>query len=150
VKTISENASLALKCGPPLRPMQGMPQTVNSTVRTSPSWPLGLSPGALAFYADLLGWESPDKMPMGERGDYLFVTSEDRRIGAISPWLDEGQQPMWLFYFGVDDIGRAHAAAKANGGGDVGDPHEVPGGDRIFTATDPGGARIAFVGKKGA
>jgi predicted enzyme related to lactoylglutathione lyase len=108
------------------------------------------APGALAFYADLLGWESPAKMPMGERGDYLFVTSEDRRIGAISPWLNEGQQPMWLFYFGVDDIGRAHAAAKANGGGDVGDPHEVPGGDRIFTATDPGGARIAFVGKKGA
>jgi predicted enzyme related to lactoylglutathione lyase len=107
------------------------------------------APAALDFYIDLLGWESRDKMPMGERGDYFFIRAEGLRIGAISPWLNEGQHPMWLFYVGVDDIDRAHQAAKANGGSDVGDPHEVPGGDRIFTATDPGGARIAFVGKKG-
>jgi predicted enzyme related to lactoylglutathione lyase len=107
-------------------------------------------PGALKFYVDVLGWESRDKMPMGERGDYFFLHCEDRRIGAISPWLNEGQQPAWLFYMGVDDIDRAHAAAKANGGTDVGDPHEVPGGDWIFTANDPAGARLAFVGNKGA
>jgi len=108
------------------------------------------APAALQFYIDLLGWESRDKMPMGERGDYHFVRAEDQRIGAISPWLNEGQQPAWLFYLGVDDIDRAHEAAKANGGTNVGDPHEVPGGDHIFTANDPSGARIAFVGKKGA
>lgn len=107
------------------------------------------APGALEFYSDLLGWVSPDKMPMGERGDYFFVTSEERRIGAISPWLNEGQHPAWLLYLGVDDIGRAHEAAKTNGGTGVNDPHEVPGGDYIFTANDPGGARIAFVGPKG-
>lgn len=108
------------------------------------------APGALEFYSALLGWVSPDKMPMGERGDYFFLRAEDQRIGAISPWLNEGQSPMWLFYLGVDDIDRAHAAAKANGGTDVGDPHDVPGGDYIFTANDPAGARIAFVGNKGA
>ena len=107
------------------------------------------APGALAFYSGLLGWESRDKMPMGERGDYFFIHSEDRRIGAISPWLSEGQQPAWLLYLGVDDIDRAHTAAKASGGTAVGDPHEVPGGDYIFTANDPAGARIAFVGRKG-
>jgi hypothetical protein len=108
------------------------------------------APAALEFYASLLGWESRDKMPMGERGDYLFVRCEDRRIGAISVWLNEGQVPAWLFYLGVDDIARAHAAAKANGGIGVEDPHEVPDGDWIFTADDPSGARIAFVGPKGA
>lgn len=108
------------------------------------------APGALEFYSELLGWESRDKMPMGERGDYVFIRSEDQRIGAISPWLSEGQQPAWLFYLGVDDIDRAHEAAKINGGTAVEDPHEVPGGDYIFTANDPAGARIAFVGPKGA
>lgn len=107
------------------------------------------APGAFEFYADLLGWESHGKMPMGERGDYLFVTAEDRRIGAISPWLNEGQQPAWLFYLGVDDIERAHEAAKTNGGTNVGDPHEVPGGDHVFSVNDPAGARVAFVGPKG-
>ena len=108
------------------------------------------APAALDFYRELLGWESKDKMPMGERGDYLFVDAEGRRIGAISPWLNEGQQPAWLLYLGVDDIGRAHQAAKTNGGTNVGDPHEVPGGDNVFSVNDPIGARIAFVGPKGA
>lgn len=108
------------------------------------------APAAVAFYSDLLGWDSPDKMPMGERGDYHFVRAEGRRIGAISPWLGEGQQPAWLLYLGVDDVDRAHRAAKDNGGSNVGEPHEVPGGDQVFSASDPTGARVAFVGPKGA
>lgn len=108
------------------------------------------APAALDFYSDILGWVSPRSMPMGERGDYLFIASEDRNIGAISPWLNEGQQPAWLFYLGVEDIDRARAAAKANGGTEVGEPHEVPGGGYVFTANDPTGARIAFVGARGA
>ena len=42
----NENASVCLNSGPPLSPTQGMPATVNSTVRTSPCLPLGKSPGA--------------------------------------------------------------------------------------------------------
>jgi hypothetical protein len=41
VATWTEKASLCLKAGPPLRPRQGMPSTVNSTVRTSPCRPDG-------------------------------------------------------------------------------------------------------------
>src|SRR5690606_3794264 len=37
----NENASLCLKAGPPFRPTQGMPATVNSTVSTSPCLPEG-------------------------------------------------------------------------------------------------------------
>ena len=37
----NEKASLCVNASPPLRPMQGMPQTVNSTVSTSPSLPEG-------------------------------------------------------------------------------------------------------------
>ena len=38
---------VVLEAGPPLRPMQGTPATVNSTVSTSPSLPDGKSLGAL-------------------------------------------------------------------------------------------------------
>jgi predicted enzyme related to lactoylglutathione lyase len=107
------------------------------------------APAARDFYTRLLGWKSENSMPMGERGDYLFVECEGNAIGAINPWIGENQPPMWLLYLGVDKIGRAHETAKTNGGSDVGDPHEVPGGDQVFSANDPSGARIAFVGPKG-
>jgi hypothetical protein len=41
VATMNENASVCLNAGPPFRPMQGMPITVNSTVNTSPCVPDG-------------------------------------------------------------------------------------------------------------
>jgi predicted enzyme related to lactoylglutathione lyase len=107
------------------------------------------APAAKAFYTELLGWKSETSMPMGERGDYLFVECEGNQIGAINPWIAEGQNPMWLLYLGVDSIARAVEAAKANGGTVVNGPHEVPGGDHVFVATDPAGAMIGFVGPKG-
>lgn len=107
------------------------------------------APAAKDFYTSLLGWTSDRSMPMGERGDYLFLECEGNEIGAINPWIGENQPPMWLFYLGVDSIARALEAAKANGGSVINGPHEVPGGDHVFVATDPAGAMIAFVGPKG-
>jgi predicted enzyme related to lactoylglutathione lyase len=107
------------------------------------------APAARAFYTELLGWTSERSMPMGERGDYLFLECEGNEIGAINPWIGENQPPMWLLYLGVDSIARALEAAKANGGSVINGPHEVPGGDHVFVATDPAGAMIAFVGPKG-
>lgn len=107
------------------------------------------APAAKAFYADLLGWEFNDVMQMGALGDYLFVDCEGRRIGAISPVIREGQNPMWLLYLGVADIDAAAEAVNANGGSVTNGPHQVPGGDYVIAATDPAGAAIAFVGPKG-
>jgi predicted enzyme related to lactoylglutathione lyase len=107
------------------------------------------APAAKEFYTNLLGWKSESSMPMGERGDYLFVECEGNAIGAINPMIREGQHPMWLAYLGVDSIARAVEAAKANGGTVINGPHEVPGGDHVFIATDPAGAMIGFVGPKG-
>ena len=102
--------------------------------------------GAKSFYEKLLGWTIEEKMSMGSAGDYLFVDCANERIGAITPTLKPAKQPCWLLYFGVDDIGRAHAAAKTNGGKVDDEPREIPGGDRIFVATDPAGALVGFVG----
>ena len=45
-RDLEREGSLCLNAGPPLRPMQGTPATVNSTVSTSPFLPDGKSPGA--------------------------------------------------------------------------------------------------------
>jgi predicted enzyme related to lactoylglutathione lyase len=107
-------------------------------------------PASTAFYKDLLGWSADNSMPMGDKGEYRFVEAGGERIGAINPWQPEWMPNGWLPYFGVADIEAARDAAQANGGTVKHDVHEVPGGDFIFTATDPAGAPVAFVGPKGA
>lgn len=106
-------------------------------------------PGATAFYTVLFGWTADRAMPMGERGNYRFVVCDGEPLGAISPWTRDWMGVAWLPYFGVADIHAAYAAAEEHGGTIHGEIHEVPGGDLIFSATDPAGAPVAFVGKKG-
>lgn len=103
-----------------------------------------------AFYTALFGWSADASMPMGDKGDYRFIEQGGVGLGAINPWMGEGMPVSWLPYFGVADIDAAKAAAEASGGTVTHDLHEVPGGDFIFTATDPAGAPVAFVGPKGA
>jgi predicted enzyme related to lactoylglutathione lyase len=107
-------------------------------------------PAATAFYRALFGWQTDNAMPMGDKGFYRFVETGGRAIGAINPWMAEGSTPGWLPYFGVADIDIAKAAAEAAGGVITHDVNEVPGGEFIFTAKDPAGAPVAFVGPKGA
>lgn len=107
-------------------------------------------PGASAFYKALFGWSMEQAMPMGDKGNYRFVEQDGRQIGAINPWMADYMTIGWLPYFGVADIDAAQAAAKANGGTITHEVHQVPGGDFIFTATDPAGVPVGFVGPKGA
>ena len=107
-------------------------------------------PASTAFYKALFGWSADQAMPMGDKGDYRFIEQGGEPIGAINPWMAEGTPVSWLPYFGVADIDAARAAAQSSGGTITHDVHEVPGGDFIFTATDPAGAPVAFVGPKGA
>jgi predicted enzyme related to lactoylglutathione lyase len=106
------------------------------------------APAATEFYKTLFGWTADNAMPMGERGEYRFIEADGQQLGAINPWMAEGVPVSWLPYFGVAEIGAARAAAEASGGM-TGEIHEVPDGSFIFTATDPAGAPVAFVGPKG-
>jgi len=106
-------------------------------------------PASTRFYTALFGWTADNAMPMGDKGDYRFVEADGAAIGAINPWLADWMGIAWLPYFGVADIDAARAAAEAHGGTIHGDIHEVPGGDFIFTASDPAGAPVGFVGKRG-
>jgi len=93
------------------------------------------------FYTALFGWKYPEKMPMGEAGDYVFVDVGETRIGATMKQFE--QQPKgWLFYFRVPNIDAAVEKVKAAGGTVHADPMVVPGGDKVIVASDPEGTRF--------
>jgi predicted enzyme related to lactoylglutathione lyase len=104
---------------------------------------------ALNFYTTQFGWEKGDVMPMGEKGDYQFITHHGQVLGAIFP-SDAGafpEQTHWRHYFRVPSISAAKIAAEQGGGSIKVAPMEVPGGDHIIIGTDPQGAEFALVGK---
>lgn len=102
--------------------------------------------GANAFYATVFGWTYPDKMPMGEMGDYIFVEAGGQTIGATMQTPPQGQPSAWQFYFRAPDIEAAAAKVTAQGGTVHAGPMEVPGGDRIIVASDPHGVMFGVVG----
>jgi predicted enzyme related to lactoylglutathione lyase len=100
--------------------------------------------GANAFYADVFGWSYPDKMPMGDMGDYWFVDAAGQTIGATMT-AQAGTPTGWQFYFRAPDIDAAKATVEASGGTVHAGPMEVPGGDWIIVASDPHGAMFGVV-----
>ena len=101
---------------------------------------------ANAFYAAVFGWGYPDKMAMGEFGDYVFVEAGGQTIGATMTVRDGGPPPGWCFYFRAPDIEAAAAKVVAGGGSVLHGPVDVPGGDRIIVASDPHGSLFGVVG----
>jgi len=102
--------------------------------------------GALKFYGDVFGWTYPDKMPMGEMGDYVFIDVAGTTIGAIMQRPKDSPPANWRFYFRAPDIEVAGDKVKRGGGTVHMGPMEVPGGDRIIVISDPEGANVGIVG----
>lgn len=102
---------------------------------------------ALDFYGSLFGWTQQGAMPMGPRGDYLFMMQGEKRLGAIGPASDPAKPAYWRHVFRVASIGPALEAAKALGATEIEGPHEVPGGDHVMYGRDPQGAVFVLVGK---
>ena len=105
--------------------------------------------GALAFYTRHFGWQRGDAMPMGEMGEYRFITYHGGPLGAVMRRMPGGPPPCWTFYFGVADIDLAAQAVTGNGGAIHFGPAEVPGGVHIIVAGDPQGALFGLVGPRG-
>jgi predicted enzyme related to lactoylglutathione lyase len=101
---------------------------------------------ALDFYTSRFGWTKGDVMPMGDMGDYQFITHHGVMLGAMMT-AAPGNPSRWRFYFRGADVDAAKQAVEAGGGTVVHGPQEVPGGDRILIGTDPQGAEFAVVGK---
>ena len=102
---------------------------------------------AFDFYSGQFGWTKGDAMPMGPMGTYQIFEIDGARAGAMfnNPNVP---QPMWLYYFGTQDIDEAMRRISDNGGKVMHGPHEVPGGAFIVQAVDPQGAMFALVGPR--
>ena len=101
---------------------------------------------AKRFYPAQVGWTLGDVMPMGDMGDYQFITHHGVPLGAMMT-AAAGNQPHWRYYFRVANVDAAKQAIEAGGGTVIHGPQQVPTGDRILIGTDPQGAEFAVVGK---
>ncbi len=105
---------------------------------------------ALDLYEKLFGWEKAGGMPM-PWGEYSFLRGKDAGEDMDAVWgammpREKPEHPVgWTFYFRVPDIEAAHARVNELGGTTRTDPMEVPGGERVFHATDPHGAVFGLV-----
>lgn len=101
---------------------------------------------AFDFYHDLFGWRKQGAMPM-PWGEYSFLSggTQDEVWGAMMPREKPEDAIRWNFYFRVPDIEAAFAKVTELGGRPHHDPMEVPGGERVFYATDPQGATFGLV-----
>jgi predicted enzyme related to lactoylglutathione lyase len=102
---------------------------------------------AIAFYGEQFGWKKDGAMPMGEMGDYSFLSHDGGVIGAVMK-APPGERPRWNYFFRVGQIDEARARIADGGGTIAMEPMEVPGGDWVIYAVDPQGARFGVVGNK--
>lgn len=104
--------------------------------------------GAFAFYGGLFGWTREGGMPMGEMGDYAFISAGEHRPGAIMSSALTRAPARWNSYFLVPDIDAAIGAATARGGRLIQGPDPIPGGDHSANIVDGHGQQVGLVGPR--
>lgn len=120
----------------------------------TPIWYELLTPdpdASKAFYDHVIGWTIGGR-PDGPTDYRMIATSDGGFVGGVLPLAPEmtagGAKPAWLFYIGVDDVDAAFAKVKAQGGGELVAPFDIPGAGRAALVTDPQG--IPFYIMRGA
>ena len=86
--------------------------------------------GAVDFYARLFGWR-PERIHAGQ-GSYLALAMGDRVGGGVVECAAE--QPLWLPYVQVPDVGASTDRARGLGGEVLLGPREGPAGWRSVIA----------------
>ena len=93
------------------------------------------------FYDDVVGWKIGAKPP-GDM-DYRMISAPDGDVGGVLRLTDEmrthGARPVWLGYFGVDDVDKTVAKITAAGGKILMPAWDIPNVGRIAMVTDPQG-----------
>lgn len=104
---------------------------------------------AFAFYARQFGWTKGEAFEMGPVfGLYQLFAIGGVSAGGMMNKTKDWPQPLWLYYFYVDDIDAAAARVGGAGGQVLNGPQEVPGGAWIIQCLDPQGAMFALVGPR--
>jgi hypothetical protein len=103
---------------------------------------------ALAFYAELFGWQKADSH-VGVMGAYQEFSVGGETIGGMFTKPATLPLPFWLYYFNIDDIEATARRVEAGGGQVLYGPTAVPGGALIVHCTDPQGAIFALLDRRG-
>jgi predicted enzyme related to lactoylglutathione lyase len=103
---------------------------------------------ALAFYAELLGWQNAGT-GVDQGGTYQLFSAAGQTIGGIFTKPAMVPVPFWLYYFGVGDIDAAAERTTTAGGDILEGPLEVMGGAWVVRCVDPQGAMFALIGQRG-
>jgi uncharacterized protein len=99
-------------------------------------------PGAaVAFYADLFGWDFEDVMPPGSPGEYHVARIGGGDVAAVGSQM-EGAPPtaVWNTYFWVGSADETAAKVRAAGGRLLIEPFDVGDAGRMAVCADPSGA----------
>jgi hypothetical protein len=111
----------------------------------------GDAKAAKAFYDSVVGWNIDAEAAPGGM-DYRMINAPDGHAGGVMQLSAEmiagGAKPVWLGYFGVDDVDASVAAIVADGGQVQLPAFDVPGVGRLAMVTDPQG--IPFYVMRGA
>ena len=99
---------------------------------------------AKAFYDSAVGWEVGPRQP-GDM-DYRMIVAPDGMVGGVmglnQDMIANGAKPVWMGYFGVDDVD-ATVDAVVKAGGQVHLPaFDIPDIGRIAMVGDPQGVPI--------
>ncbi len=102
---------------------------------------------ALAFYAELFGWQKADSHT-GVMGTYQGFSAGGKTIGGMFTKPATLPLPFWLYYFNIDDVQAAAKRVEAGGGQILYGPIAAPGGAWIVHCTDPQGAVFALLDRR--
>ncbi len=105
------------------------------------------TPGAIAFYTDVIGWKTqPFESPMGKEPYTMWVGSQGPLGGVMTLPEDAkkmGVPPNWMAHVEVDDVDATVAAVKAKGGSVHVPPTDIPTIGRFSVIADPQGASLS-------
>jgi len=106
---------------------------------------------AKAFYDDVVGWNI-DAQPAPGDMDYRMIVADEAAVGGVmglnAEMLAGGAKPVWLGYFGVDDVDASVASIVAAGGQVHLPAFDIPGVGRLAMVSDPQG--VPFYVMRGA
>lgn len=96
---------------------------------------------AAAFYAALLGWDTPEGAP--EFGGYRVCTLNGRSVAGIAGQMEAGPSA-WMTYINTSSVDDTLARATAAGAKTLMAPMDVGGNGRMAVLADPTGAVIGL------
>jgi hypothetical protein len=95
------------------------------------------------FFADVFGWTTKSEDMGGGIGHYItFLDGDEQRAGCMK--APDGVPPMWVVYWGVNNVDQSFARAKQLGAQGLMPPMDVPNVGRIAMLSDPTGAPFAL------